>query len=76
MLEVRVVVLHASDEPIARFNKELSKARVVVEHTISKLKKFRNRLGHYDLMTDIVSGQLQDNGNQKVAHLASRKEDR
>jgi len=46
-----------------RFNKRLSKARVVVEHTISRLKKFnifgqefRNRLGHYDLMTDIVSG--------------------
>jgi len=46
-----------------RFNKRLSKARVVVEHTISRLKKFnifgqefRNRLGHYDLMTDIISG--------------------
>ena len=45
------------------FNKELSKARVVVEHTISRLKKFnimgqefRNRLRNYDLMTDIVSG--------------------
>ena len=46
-----------------RFNKALSKARVVVEHTISRLKKFnifgqefRNRLKHYDSMTDIVSG--------------------
>lgn len=46
-----------------RFNKRLSKARVIVEHTISRLKKFnifgqefRNRLGHYDLMTDIISG--------------------
>ncbi|MDV3277575.1 MAG: transposase [Nitrososphaerales archaeon] len=46
-----------------RFNKELSKARVVVEHTISRVKKFnifgqefRNRLRHYDAMTDIVSG--------------------
>ena len=46
-----------------RFNKELSKERVVVEHTIALLKKFkilgqefRNRLRHYDLMTDIVSG--------------------
>ena len=47
------------------FNKALSKARVVVEHTISRLKKFRimadefrNRLRHYDLMTDIVSGLI------------------
>ena len=45
------------------YNHELSKARVVVEHTISRLKKFnifgaefRNRLRHYDTMTDIVSG--------------------
>ena len=41
----------------------MAKARVVVEHTISTPKKFnifgeefRNRLKHYDLMTDIVSG--------------------
>lgn len=47
-----------------RFNRALSKARVVVEHTISRLKKFRiraeefrNRLRHYDdIMTDIISG--------------------
>jgi hypothetical protein len=46
-----------------RFNRRLSKVRVVVEHTISRLKKFRimgeefrNRLKHYDVMTDIVSG--------------------
>jgi DDE superfamily endonuclease/Helix-turn-helix of DDE superfamily endonuclease len=45
------------------FNSQLSKERVVVEHTISRLKKFRvmadefrNRLRHYDAMTDIVSG--------------------
>ncbi|MDG7011198.1 MAG: IS5 family transposase, partial [Nitrososphaerota archaeon] len=45
------------------FNKLLAKARVVVEHTISRLKKFRimgdefrNRLKRYDLMTDVVSG--------------------
>lgn len=45
------------------FNRKLAKARVVVEHTISRLKKFnifgqefRNRLKHYDMMTDIVSG--------------------
>jgi hypothetical protein len=46
-----------------RFNKKLSRARVVVEHTISRVKKFnifgqefRNRLKRYDAMTDIVSG--------------------
>ena len=46
-----------------RFNKLLAKARVVVEHTISKMKKFRimgdefrNRLKRYDVMTDLVSG--------------------
>ncbi|MGI0085815.1 MAG: transposase family protein, partial [Nitrososphaerales archaeon] len=48
-----------------RFNKELSKVRVVVEHTISRAKKFnifreefRNRLKRYDCMTDIVSGLI------------------
>lgn len=46
-----------------RFNRALAKARVVVEHTISRMKKFRvmgeefrNRLRHYDVMTKIVSG--------------------
>jgi hypothetical protein len=46
-----------------RYNKVLSKARVVVEHTFSRVKKFnifgeefRNRLKRYDTMTDIVSG--------------------
>ncbi len=46
-------------------NKALAKTRVVVEHTISRLKKFRimgeefrNRLSHYDDMTDIVSGLI------------------
>ena len=45
------------------FNQRLSKERVVVEHIISRLKKFRimahrfrNRLKHYDTMTDIVCG--------------------
>jgi hypothetical protein len=45
------------------FNKKLSGERVVVEHAISRLKKFRimahefrNRLKHYDVMTDIVCG--------------------
>ena len=47
------------------YNRRLSKERVVVEHTISKLKKFRimayefnNRLKHYDNMTDIVCGPV------------------
>jgi hypothetical protein len=46
-----------------KFDKELSKARVVVEHTISLVKKFnifgqefRNRLRHYETMTDLVCG--------------------
>ena len=45
------------------FNQRLSKERVVVEHTFSRVKKFRiwaeefrNRLKHYDIMTDIVCG--------------------
>ena len=45
------------------FNKALAKERVVVEHTNSRVKKFciwadefRNRLRHYDVMTDVVSG--------------------
>jgi len=45
------------------FNTRLSRERVVVEHTISRLKKFRvmadefrNRLRHYDTMTNIASG--------------------
>jgi len=45
------------------FNKALAKERVVSEHTNSRVKKFliwgcefRNRLRHYDIMTEIVSG--------------------
>ena len=45
------------------FNRRLSGERVVVEHTISRLKKFRimahefrNRLRNYDVMADIVCG--------------------
>ena len=45
------------------FNRWLSGERVVVEHTISRMKKFRimahkfrNRLKHYDAMTDMVCG--------------------
>ena len=48
-----------------RYNRRLSKARVVVEHTISRLKKFnifgqefRNRPRHYDKMTDIICGLI------------------
>jgi hypothetical protein len=45
------------------YNQRLSGERAVVEHAISRLKKFRimahefrNRLKHYDIMTDIVCG--------------------
>jgi len=45
------------------FNRRLSGERVVVEHTVSRLKKFRimahefrNRLRHYDVVTDTVCG--------------------
>ena len=45
------------------FNKLLARERVVVEHTNSRVKKFhvwadefRNRLKHYDFMTDVVCG--------------------
>jgi hypothetical protein len=47
------------------FNKTLSSDRIVVEHDFSRLKKFhiwadefRNRLKHYDMMTDLVCGLL------------------
>src|SRR3990170_693616 len=47
------------------FNLRLSRDRIVVEHTFSRLKKFhiwadefRNRLKHYDVMTDVVCGLL------------------
>jgi hypothetical protein len=47
------------------FNYELSKERMVVEHTFSRVKKFhiwadefRNRLRHYDIATDIVCGLI------------------
>lgn len=47
------------------FSKSLSRDRIVVEHEISRLKKyhiwadeFRNRLKHYDIMTDVVCGLL------------------
>jgi DDE superfamily endonuclease len=44
-------------------NRKHSKLRVVVEHTVSRIKKFgimgtkfRNKLGRYDHASDIVSG--------------------
>ncbi len=47
------------------FNKMLSRMRIVAEHVICRIKKYkifglkyRNRLRHYDLMTDIVSGLI------------------
>src|SRR5512133_2579660 len=46
-----------------RHNRKHSKLRVIVEHTVSRIKKFgimgtkfRNRLGRYDHASDIVSG--------------------
>jgi hypothetical protein len=51
-----------SDEE-KRYNGKHSKLRVIIEHTISRIKKFgimgtkfRNRLGRYDHASDIVSG--------------------
>ncbi|MER5176518.1 MAG: transposase family protein, partial [Candidatus Nitrosocosmicus sp.] len=45
------------------YNKFHSKKRIVIEHTICRLKKyrimndvFRNRLGKYNKVSDIVSG--------------------
>ena len=46
-----------------RNNRKHSKLRVIVEHTVSRIKKFgimgakfRNKLGRYDHASDIVSG--------------------
>jgi hypothetical protein len=48
-----------------RYNKRISKRRVIVEHTISRVKKFnvmnngyRNRLKYYDDASDIISGLM------------------
>ena len=45
------------------YNKNHSKRRIVIEHTICRMKKhrimndtFRNRLRKYDRISDIVSG--------------------
>jgi DDE superfamily endonuclease/Helix-turn-helix of DDE superfamily endonuclease len=47
------------------YNKKHSRLRIIIEHTICRLKKFgimgtrfRNRLGKYDHVSDIVSGLL------------------
>ena len=46
-----------------RYNRKHSKLRVIIEHTLSRIKKFgimgikfRNKLARYDHATDIVSG--------------------
>ena len=51
-----------SDEE-KKHNRRHSKLRVIVEHTVSRIKKFgimgtkfRNKLGRYDHASDIVSG--------------------
>jgi hypothetical protein len=48
-----------------RYNKRISKARVVIEHVIGRMKKFRimgnkfrNKLKRYDDMTSIISGLI------------------
>ena len=54
-----------------RYNKKHSRQRVIVEHTICRIKKFgimasryRNRLKRYDRMSDIVSGLV----NYRIIH--------
>jgi len=51
-----------SDEE-SKYNRKHSKLRVIVEHTVSRIKKFgimgtkfRNKLVRYDHASDIVSG--------------------
>ena len=53
-----------------RYNKRHGRQRVIVEHTICRVKKFgimgnkyRNRLKRYDVMSDIVSGLSQLSNN-------------
>ena len=59
-----------------RYNKRHSRQRVVVEHTICRIKKFgimgsryRNRLKRYDTMSDIVSGLV----NYRIIHSSSSR---
>jgi hypothetical protein len=48
-----------------RYNKNQSRLRIIVEHTICKIKKFeimgtkfRNKLRRYNNISDIISGLL------------------
>jgi len=50
------------DSQMKRHNRKHSKLSVIVEHTVSRIKKFgimgaefRNRIGRYDHASDIVS---------------------
>jgi hypothetical protein len=54
---------HQLSEEEVEYNKGHSKKRIIIEHTICRLKKyrilsdvFRNRLKKYDMVSDIVSG--------------------
>ena len=58
-----------------RYNKRHSRQRVIVEHTICRIKKFgiigsryRNRLKRYDGISDIVSGLV----NYRIIHSRRR----
>ena len=55
----------SSQEEEKDYNKDHSKKRIVIEHTICRLKKFRiladvfrNKLRKYDNISDIVSGLI------------------
>ena len=58
-----------------RYNKRHSRQRVIVEHTICRIKKFgimgnryRNRLKRYDIISNIVSGFV----NYRIIHTIKR----
>jgi len=58
-----------------RYNKKHSRQRVIVEHTICRIKKFgvmgsryRNRLNRYDVMSDIISSLV----NYSIIHSKKR----
>jgi hypothetical protein len=66
-LKVKIPVKKKKNQELSkqdkRWNKKLSKERVIVEHTFRRMKKFRimgeefrNRLKRYDRMTSIVCG--------------------
>jgi hypothetical protein len=59
-----------------RYNKRHRRQRVIIEHTICRIKKFnvmgnkyRNRLKRYDIMSDIVSGLV----NYRIIHNSIRR---